>query len=408
MPSSWLTRRARLRSRALMEPMAASVQTLQEAGPGGPVTPLPDAGQALLEGAVFSEIRTLHCPMPSDPRMPKSLPGVLDVRRLRAQTDSLTVTVGPEGPVRTLGLGLFPYREVGEGGYVIAPGMRLRERDGVVEIYRPGATGVVRFRGIQYADVLLSHREVCPAGQCMAEQFPDEVTHEERTRGFFPVPRAGMALSAMVRRLGILRSWGATSIDTWPWRSASWSGGVIVEAWFPSMDPSSRRKILEALCSENLEPHWFAEPLREVSGSRRRGTSCFVATRPTQISSSACSTSWGCGARRFGQTVQGLGVQRCRSGGRFTRSCPRSKSSSAVSTEFSHHTVSERGLAAALELRASRTSAHSRGISECRDSHAAQTSSVSGSCRGTKYVPQSASTAVPSTDLCARFFRCVK
>lgn len=266
MPSSRLTRRARLRSRALMEPMATSVQTLQEAGPGGPVTPLPDAGQALLEGAVFSEIRTLHFPMPSDPRIPKSLPGGLDVRRLRARTDSLTVTVGPEGAARTLGLGLFPYREVGEGGCVIAPGMRLRERNGVVEIYRPGATGVVRFRGIQYADVLLSHREVCPAGQCMAERFPDEVTHEERTRGFFPEPRAAMALSAMVRRLGILRSWGATSIDTWSWWSGSGPDGIVVEAWFPSMGPSGRRAILEALCSEHFEPHWSAEPLREVSG----------------------------------------------------------------------------------------------------------------------------------------------
>ena len=170
----------------------------------------------------------------------------------------------------------------------------------------PGATGVVRFRGIQYADVLLSHREVCPAGQCMAERFPDEVTHEERTRGFFPEPRAAMALSAMVRRLGILRSWGATSIDTWSWWSGSGPDGIVVEAWFPSMGPSGRRAILEALCSEHFEPHWSrGARCGRSAGSRRRGTSCFVAASPTQISSCACSKSCDCGGPRLWRMVQG-------------------------------------------------------------------------------------------------------
>lgn len=268
MPSTQLARRARLRSRALMEPLSASVQTLQGAVPGGAVVPRPDVGQALLEGAVFSEIRTLYYPGSADPRVPKNLPGVLDVLRLRAQADSLTVTVGPEGAARTLGSALFPYREEGEGSLVRAPGMRVRERDGVIEIYRPGAAGVVRFRGIKYADVLNAHREVCPNGQCVAEQFPDEVTYEEHARGIFPAPREGMAVSAMVRRLGILRSWEAISIDTWQWRSASRPDGIVVEAWFPLMGPSGRKEILEALCSEHFEPRWSAEPLREISGKQ--------------------------------------------------------------------------------------------------------------------------------------------
>lgn len=266
MPDSQLTRRARLRSRALMEPLATSVQALREVHPGPPVVPFPDVGQALLEGSVFRETETLYFRVGDDPRVPDTLPGALDVTGLHPRTDSLVVDVDPLGADRTIAAFLFPRHEDGEGSHVYAPGLRMRAWEAGVEVYRPGLRGAVRFRGVEYDDVVRFHRRDCPAGQCIAEVSPQEITVDERDRGVFPAPRSGMTLSAMVRRLGILRSWGATCIDTWRWPLSPRPDGVVVEAWFPSMDVSAREAILATLCSKHFSPHWSAEPLIEVSG----------------------------------------------------------------------------------------------------------------------------------------------
>lgn len=256
MPATQLSRRARLRQKVLREPYQSALRETRATPPGSPVVPAATTAQAILEGAIFSGIRTLHLPYHARSRLPATVPGWLDVQRLRPEPAHLDIEVGRTGAAQTLA-GLFAdYLEEPGNGPIAAAGIRMRDSRGAAEFFRPGHSGAVRFRGVSAAEVLSAHRVDCPHSTCIAETAPHVITVAEQFHTAHPADRALLAVSSAVRRLGTFHALGATSIDTWDWIIPPTPDGMVIEAWFPSMTVSEQEQILETLCSTELNPEW--------------------------------------------------------------------------------------------------------------------------------------------------------
>lgn len=267
MPYSIQPHRAELRSEALLDSWARSLEHVRSLAPEHPVVPLPSEPQALLEGAVCHELGTLFCPTDSEGTRHLRLTGFLEMTRIRAERDRLLLDVVPHGVARTLAMALFPWHEAGPGSPVRSPGMRLRAIPQGIEVFRPGIPGAVQFRGIGFEEVMARHRDYCPDGRCIAELSPRAVTAAEAELGYVPTRGAALALSAVVRRLGILCSAGAGAESIHSWEALVRPRGTIaVEVSYPQLDQAVRESIIARLASPHLSPRWVIGPWIGRSG----------------------------------------------------------------------------------------------------------------------------------------------
>jgi hypothetical protein len=251
MPTNHMARRARVRSRALLQPFGAAWGDVEQLTPGAPVVPIATRSQAYLEGIVsLSCLRYLHGDYLQEEINPAHrLPGVMNIVRVEAWPDSLRLTADTRGlETSIVRFNCDPWDNLDVG-------LRIRKnRDGVEFIHalQPGSVVV---EGMPFQRFLQLHREVIGAHEhCIATLPPKNLTREEAlARSARPQDWGASyrAASSVLRRLGVLSGARPRSVDWWcrPTR-------VTVEAWFRSLEPADVGRILSVLVSEHLAPRW--------------------------------------------------------------------------------------------------------------------------------------------------------
>lgn len=291
-----ITQRARIRSRATLEPHGTALKALRDIDASSPAVPAANPSQALLEGLLFQSIGTLHFPRHDFPWGDEPFASwgeFLEITRLQPESDRLVIDVDPNGAAVTIAYGaLASVLTEAAPHEVYAPLLRPRAAPEGVEFHRIGNPGAVLFRGISLDDIVAVHAEhfdrvdlskadsapdsPSNAGDRMGADPFDEVDSVWRTSpnrattaelqhvslpGVIERHSALWVTSSVIRRLGILIRLGPSSINTWR-ETIDGTSTVKAEAWYPHMTPATRDRLLRDLGSPHLSPRWTYQPSR--------------------------------------------------------------------------------------------------------------------------------------------------
>lgn len=252
MAKTTLSRRARLRAQATMERHSQAHQQLLLMPPALHVISPATESQWTLEGLIFQSLRTLH--FPEKPKL-AALPGALVIERIVPTAEGLTVHVDPRGAALTIAASVFPEMEPDTGCFSSGiPGLRMQDLHDSVEFRRLGYSGSIIFRGVTADDIIRAHYGAfdAPHAGCLAKISPHHLTIQETEEELWRRPGELLLTSSVVRRLGLLRSLRATSIDTW----RNQPDRISVEVLLPPLTERRYFDLVAALASPLLSPQW--------------------------------------------------------------------------------------------------------------------------------------------------------
>ncbi|WP_415853609.1 hypothetical protein [Sinomonas sp. G460-2] len=239
MPQSARTRPARIRAKATGQRYQRVLQ-----GPDEQAKP----GQRELEGAFFSQLRTLRfTPRGSDP----SAYGIV---RVEPRDERLTIHFGPGTDITDVRDRILPVIEDCANPDTEMhglPGLRVRRHKAGTSLYRPGIAGEIVIAGVRPQELEPVSAELASwAGR----NEPAAWTREERLYAKRHAPTmAGLDIeSAILRRIGLLTATGAYSIESW--RSHP-SPRIVVELAFDRLAPEQAESLRDEMTSTHLAPH---------------------------------------------------------------------------------------------------------------------------------------------------------
>lgn len=255
MPANQISRRARLRAKALGETFPEAREHITRMNRHDPLFPAPSRGQAKLEG--FLALHGLeylhHLAQPED-----TFPFDLTITRLKPARDRLSIWAQP-ADLEHMTIGLLPSCDLMVHGAV---GIRVRSHHGDLEVYdvQLAASSVV-FVGYPAADYANTHLVMYGEhDHCILARPADRLTSVEQAHLTARAQRLGRPLadiaegehwvaSSLLRRLGVL-----TQLDLRSVTCHATFDQVKVE--IEALTESGKQAALDALGSSALSPRW--------------------------------------------------------------------------------------------------------------------------------------------------------
>ena len=237
--------RARARSRAVLESYQDSLKYLRGVRLSQPVLPAPNRHQMMLEAAIACTLRDLCVVWGPEP---------LKLKRVRPETDSLTLVAEPEGLADHL-YQLIPVwdaeddvrRDYRVGG---VPGLRFRDipgpgpRSNGVVFYVPGLKASVTVLGVP--EVALRERVALLREAGLVTLPPDSpLTQHERFAFKRYDDGSSVAASFVLRHLGLFTPNGVVALDAWPNTNSRYS----VQLALPAQSDDPLPELTRALTS---------------------------------------------------------------------------------------------------------------------------------------------------------------
>ncbi|MBP2420722.1 hypothetical protein [Microbacterium imperiale] len=237
---------AQLRSLALLEPLREA-QAYVQFHPDSSLVPTPTLEQQALEGRILKELRyLLRIDQPEYPSEGRMVPLEIEAGR-----NYLTLVVGQRQLANEL-CELLPAWNFDEGLALGIPFLRARENAGRtgVTLFRLGVDAEVTFVGVSMSALEAERETFLRCGDLVGVRPGDPVLGREfdvqlRDNAEF------IALSAVVRRLGLFLSANPFVIETW-----TTPGILHVELAVPSNEPTPLARLLEHLQSPHFAPRF--------------------------------------------------------------------------------------------------------------------------------------------------------
>ncbi|WP_323986731.1 hypothetical protein [Microbacterium plantarum] len=237
---------AQLRSSALLVPLREA-QAYVRFHPDGPLVPRATFEQQALEGRILKEMRyLLRIDQPEYPSEYRMVPLEIEAGR-----NYLTLVVGQRQLASEL-CALLPAWNSDEGLDVGIPFLRARENASHtgVTLFRLGVDAEVTFVGISMSALEAERETFLRCGDLVGARCGDPVLGREldappRNKAEF------IALSAVVRRLGLFLSVNPFVIETWTTPDI-----LHVELTVPAHEPMPLSRLLEHLQSPYFAPRF--------------------------------------------------------------------------------------------------------------------------------------------------------